>query len=61
MFKKLPDIMGISDVALDEYDTRMNNWDEEPKKCMLSAKKHSPYKDGHIEWIPNINIWLGRR
>ena len=62
MFEKLTDIMGIPDAALDEYDARMNKWDDELKDFMLLAeKKYRTYKGDQIEWSPNIKVWLRRR
>ena len=39
MFEKLTDIMGIPDVAFDEYEVNMNKWDDEVKDFILSAEK----------------------
>ena len=51
MLKTLPDIMGIPDVALDEYEVGMNKWDDELKDFMrLTEKKYRVYKDDQIEW-----------
>ena len=62
MFEKLTDIMGIPDVALEEYEVRMNKWDDELKEFMLAAEqKCRTYKDDQIEWSPTIKMWLGRR
>ena len=55
---KLTDIMGFPDVALGEYDVRMNTCDDEVKDFMLLVGK---YKDEQVKWSPTINIWLRRR
>ena len=62
MFDKLAAIMGIPDVAVEEYDERMNKWDKELKEFMIAAEnKCRTFKQGHMEWSPTIRMWLARR
>lgn len=39
MFEKLSAIMGIPDIAIKEYDEKMNKWDKELKEFMIAAEK----------------------
>ena len=62
MVDKLAEIMGIPEVAVEEYDERMNKWDKELKEFMIAAeKKCRTYKQGHLEWSPTVRMWLARR
>ena len=59
IFENLTDIMGISDVALDEYKVRMNKSDDELKNFMLPAtKKCRAFKSNNIGWIPPSSCGL---
>ena len=57
MFEKLTEIMGISDASLDEYEVRMNKWDDKLKDFMLSAEKTCrTFKNDNIECSPTIKM-----
>ena len=57
MFEKLTDIMGIPDMALDEYEVKMNKCDDELKDFTLSAKKKCrTFQNDKIEWSPTIKM-----
>ena len=40
----------------------MNKRDKDLKDYMMLAENQcQTFKDGHIEWIPKIRVWLTRR
>ena len=50
MYEKLVKITSLPDVALDEYDFKMNKWDKELQEFMISAEnKCRKYKDDDLE------------
>ena len=38
MFEQFTDIIGIHEAALNEYEVRINKWDDQPKDFMLSVE-----------------------
>ena len=52
--QKLVKIMSVPDVAVDEYDLRMNF-------MILAENKCRTYKNDNLEWIPTVKMWLKRR
>ena len=52
----------MPDTAVDEYQPRMNKWDNKLKNLMILAKnKCRTYKNDDLEWSPTVKMWLKRR
>ena len=62
MYKKLANIVKIPDTAVEEYDHRMNKWDDELRDFMIAAEnKCRSFKSSSLEWSPTVKVWLSRR
>ena len=62
MFKNLNNIMGIREIALDEYKVRINKWGDELKDfMMLAEKKCRTFQKTNIKWSLATKVLPRRR
>ncbi len=63
MFHCMDTILRLSPhLTDDDFSLLMDAWDKEFKEFMLHLEVHcSKYMMGHIEWSPEIGIWLNQR
>ena len=62
MYTKLAGIMSLPDTAAEEYDVKMNKWDDELREFMISAEnKCRTFKNDDLEWSPTVKLWIKRR
>jgi hypothetical protein len=63
MFHHMDTILCLSPHLTDnDFSLLIDAWDNKFKEFMLHSEVHcSKYMTGHIEWSPEIGIWLNQR
>ena len=63
MFKKIDDLTKLSkDMTVSEFQVKINRWDDEMTDYMRAAEnKCRKFKHTHIEWSPDVGVWIRRR
>ena len=62
MFKKIDDLTKLSkDMPVSKFQVKINCWDEEMTDYMQAAEnKCCKFKHTHIEWSPEVGVWIRR-